>query len=85
MSNVSFELDQMKGLGEVSAAKLNTLGIYNIKDLAVAGSADIATILGKSQDWASELVLAAHRFLRDNDVIKKDFLFSSYQVYLNYR
>ncbi len=74
MSNVSFELDQMKGLGEVSAAKLNTLGIYNIKDLAVAGSADIATILGKSQDWASELVLAAHRFLRDNDVIKKDFL-----------
>lgn len=70
---VTFELDQIKGLGDVSITKLNTLGIYNIKDLAVAGSADIATILEKSQEWASNLVMSAHNFLKDNNVIGKDF------------
>lgn len=71
---ISFDLEQIKGLGDVSIAKLNALGIYSIKDLAVAGTVDIATALQKSQDWVFNKILDARTFLRDYDNLNDDLM-----------
>jgi DNA repair protein RadA len=71
---ISYNLEQIKGLGAVSIAKLNALGIYNIKDLAVAGTVDIASALGKSQDWVFNMILDARMFLNKYDNLNDDIM-----------
>lgn len=74
VKEVPLELELIKGLGDVSIPKLNALGIFNIVDLAVAASADIAVALGKSQDFAVDLVIRAHDYVIQNNVFKKELM-----------
>jgi DNA repair protein RadA len=60
---MSYELEQMDGLGDKSIPKLNALGIHNIRDLAVSGTADIAQVMEKSTDWVLKKLIVPARIL----------------------
>ncbi len=68
----TFELEQIKGLGDKSIPKLNALGIYNIMDLAVAASSEIAVVMGKSTEWVLNNLIIPSRILCgiDDDAAK---------------
>lgn len=60
---VSYDLEQLKGLGDVSIQRLAQEGILGIDGLAVASSVLVADVLNKSQEWASDLIMKANEFV----------------------
>lgn len=73
-TKVSFDLEQLEGVGGTFAKKLKELGYHNIAVLAYAGSAEVATKLGKPQDFAEELILKAYKFVKENKVLEKEII-----------
>lgn len=70
---VRTDLEVLDGVGKGTVEKLNSIGIFDIADLAVAGSADVATAIGKPQEYCDNLVRTAGKHCFENNLIKKDF------------
>ncbi len=58
----SIELEDIEGLGRVTAEKLRNAGIYSIKDLATSSVMEIGNIIG-SEHRAKMLILNAQKLL----------------------
>lgn len=67
---VLYDLNQLKGIGPETIQRLAQEGILGIDGLAIASSITVADVVGKSQDWASELVIRARDFVNEHNKVK---------------
>ncbi len=71
--DVSLDLEQLKGLGKVGVEKLNIEGIHDIKNLSTASSVTVSEALGKSREWANDLIRTARNFLIEHGIPIYDY------------
>ena len=79
--DISYELDELPGIGETIKTKLNALGIHIIPDLAVANATELFEFLGSSgakysQDFCTNLVILSNQYMQDKGLLDKPLVSS---------
>ncbi|RLE78263.1 MAG: DNA repair and recombination protein RadA [Thermoprotei archaeon] len=59
---IEYELEDISGVGRITAEKLRNAGYYSIKDIAYASAHELAAIIG-SEDRARNIVMEAQKLL----------------------
>lgn len=73
----SLDLEQIKGLGDLTIAKLNALGYYSARDLAVGNSTQISSVTQKSIDYVfNHFIVVAKELVNKYDDFHDDTLTS---------
>ena len=67
------EIKSLKGVGPVTAQKLNDAGICRIMDLIVRGPVEVADITGMDKDVAERIVDKARGHLEEKGIVAKSF------------
>lgn len=70
----SLELSQIKGIGDATEAKLNSLGVMNILDLAVVTPRELIDKAGIGPEKAQEYCVAARVLLMGSGFLEKEFV-----------
>ncbi len=60
--SVSYELEDLEGVGRITADKLRKAGFYSLKDIAYASAHELAEVLG-SEDRALAIIRSAQRLI----------------------
>ncbi len=66
-------LDNIKGIGPKTTAKLQSGGIKTVLDLAAALPTDVEAILGGKKENTASLILSAKVFLEESGLLDKEF------------
>ena len=72
MSAVELDLEDIAGIGPVSANKLRDVGIDSVEALAVQTANDLADIINCSKETASTMIIQAMKKLRETNAMDSD-------------
>ena len=75
---ISLALEQIKGLGDTTISKLNALGYYSARDLAVGNATQISAVTQKSIDYVfNHFIVVAKEIVNNYDNFHDDTLTSA--------
>ncbi|RLE83931.1 MAG: DNA repair and recombination protein RadA, partial [Thermoprotei archaeon] len=60
--SISYELEDLEGVGRITADKLRKAGFYSLRDIAYASAHELAEVLG-SEDRALAIIKSAQRLI----------------------
>lgn len=70
---ISLALEQIKGLGDTTISKLNALGYYSARDLAVGNATEISAVTQKSIDYVfNHFIVVAKEIVNNYDNFHDD-------------
>ena len=64
-------IDQLDGVGAVTAKKLTDFGVTSLLDVCIRGGREVSEITGVTKSKADSWVFNAQKILEDNDLIRK--------------
>jgi len=67
------ELEDIKGVGDTTAAKMRSAGINSPMELVASNAEDVALAIRSTKDVAIEYMMEADKLLRKNDAIEQLF------------
>lgn len=70
--NSDLELEDIQGIGPVSANKLRDIGIESVEALAVCTANELADIINCSKETASTMIIQAMKKLRETNAMDSD-------------
>ncbi len=79
-SIANMEIDELEGIGPATKAKLNSVGIMTLMDLAVKSPSEVADAVGSDMARASELCNKARSKLVELKYLDEDFI-SATEIY----
>jgi len=77
MSNVEFRIEDLEGVGPVTAKKLADAGITSIMDLMIRSPVEIAEITGMEKSTAEKITNKTRAEMREKGLISEDFVKAS--------
>ena len=80
MSEESFDLSDLEGVGPVTKKKLEDAGIHNLMDLVVRGPVELGEISSMTPETCEKIVSIARKQLAETGAITKDFT-SATEIY----
>jgi DNA repair protein RadA len=72
--HMNLEIQDVEGIGPITAKKLGDAGIISVMDLAVKTPEQLAVDINSSKDTAATFILAAQKLLRESNVLEKEFV-----------
>ena len=70
-SILDLKINQLEGVGAVTAKKLQDFGVSSLHDICVRGGREISEITGVTKSKADQWVFNAQKILEDNDLVRK--------------
>ncbi|HEY9387156.1 MAG TPA: DNA repair and recombination protein RadA [Nitrososphaeraceae archaeon] len=71
---IDLEIQDIEGIGPTTSRKLKEAGIVSVMDLAVASAEELSVDLNSSKETAASFIMAAHRLLRESNILEKEFV-----------
>ena len=71
MPELDLGIDQLDGVGAVTAKKLTDFGVTSLLDVCIRGGREVSEITGVTKSKADSWVFNAQKILEDNDLIRK--------------
>ena len=70
-SILDLKINQLEGVGAVTAKKLHDFGVSSLHDICVRGGREISEITGVTKAKADQWVFNAQKILEDTNLIRK--------------
>ena len=70
-SILDLKINQLEGVGAVTAKKLEDFGVSSLHDICVRGGREISEITGVTKSKADQWVFNAQKILEENNLIRK--------------
>jgi DNA repair protein RadA len=71
---INLELEDVEGIGHITAKKLKEARIVSVMELAVTTVEQLAVDINSSKDSAALFIMAAQKLLRESNVLEKEFV-----------